>query len=34
MQLVEFYRYTKIKFNPGLKDSDFDPENADYGYEP
>lgn len=34
MQLVEFYRYTKIKFNPGLKDSDFDPDNADYGYPP
>ncbi len=30
--LVEFYRYTNLKFNPGLKDIDFDPANPAYGY--
>jgi len=30
--LVEYYRYTNIKFNPGLKDIDFDPANPAYGY--
>ncbi len=30
--LVEYYRYTNLKFNPGLKDIDFDPANPAYGY--
>ncbi len=30
--LVEYYRYTNLKFNPGLKDIDFDPSNPVYGY--
>jgi hypothetical protein len=28
--LVEYYRYTNLKFNPGLKDRDFDPANYAY----
>jgi hypothetical protein len=30
--LVEYYRYTDIKFNPGFKDIDFDPANPAYRY--
>jgi hypothetical protein len=30
--LVEYYRYTNLKFNPGFKDIDFDPANPAYGY--
>jgi hypothetical protein len=30
--LVEKYRYTNLKFNPGFKDIDFDPANPAYGY--
>jgi hypothetical protein len=30
--LVEEYTYTNIRTNVGLKDSDFDPKNPDYGF--
>jgi len=30
--LVEYYRYTKVKFNPGFKEADFDPKNPAYKF--
>jgi hypothetical protein len=32
-ELVEYYRYTKIKFDPEFNDLDFDPSNPKYGYK-
>jgi hypothetical protein len=31
-QIAEYYRYTNLKFDTGLKDIDFDPANPEYGY--
>ena len=31
-KLAEFYGYENLKFNAGLTDADFDPENPEYKF--